>query len=87
MKKDRSIYCSIDLCPEITENNFIKKYEELGIAGSKKEINPKTMQSRINKNIYFAGEIIEIQDPEGGFNLQKAFSTGWLAGKSSAMDI
>ncbi|MCE5329638.1 NAD(P)/FAD-dependent oxidoreductase [bacterium] len=52
-----------------------------------KEINPKTMQSKIVKNLYFAGEIIEIQGPEGGFNLQKAFSTGWLAGKSAALNL
>jgi len=49
---------------------------------SLKEVNPKTMQSKIMENLYFAGEIIEIQGPEGGFNLQKAFSTGWLTGKS-----
>jgi predicted Rossmann fold flavoprotein len=52
-----------------------------------KEINPKSMESRIIKNLYFAGEIIEMQGPEGGFNLQKAFSTGWLAGKSAASSI
>jgi predicted flavoprotein YhiN len=51
------------------------------------EINPKTMESRVSHNLFFAGEIIEIQGPEGGFNLQKAFSTGWLAGKMAAMDI
>ncbi|MCX6347147.1 MAG: NAD(P)/FAD-dependent oxidoreductase, partial [Actinobacteria bacterium] len=52
-----------------------------------KEIEPKTMESRIVKNLYFAGEIIEMQGPEGGFNLQKAFSTGWLAGKAAALGI
>ena len=46
------------------------------------EINPKTMESRITEGLYFAGEIIELAGPEGGYNLQKAFSTGWLAGKS-----
>ena len=51
-----------------------------------KEVDPKTMQSKIKENLYFAGEIIEMQGPEGGFNLQKAFSTGWLAGKSAALD-
>jgi predicted Rossmann fold flavoprotein len=52
-----------------------------------KEINPKSMESRLIKNLYFAGEIIEMQGPEGGFNLQKAFSTGWLAGKSAALNL
>ena len=46
------------------------------------EINPKTMESRITEGLYFAGEIIELAGPEGGYNLQKAFSTGWIAGKS-----
>jgi predicted Rossmann fold flavoprotein len=49
-----------------------------------KEINPKNMQSILADGLYFAGEIIELAGPEGGFNLQKAFSTGWLAGKSAA---
>jgi predicted Rossmann fold flavoprotein len=49
-----------------------------------KEINPRDVQSVLAKGLYFAGEIIELAGPEGGFNLQKAFSTGWLAGKSAA---
>lgn len=52
-----------------------------------KEINPRTMESKVVKNLYFAGEIIEIQGPEGGFNLQKAFSTGWFAGRSAALSL
>ncbi len=47
------------------------------------EIDPRTMESRIVKGLYFAGEIIDIQADTGGFNLQAAFSTGWLAGQSS----
>ncbi|MHB1348036.1 MAG: BaiN/RdsA family NAD(P)/FAD-dependent oxidoreductase [Candidatus Humimicrobiaceae bacterium] len=155
----KEIHCSIDLSPELSYENYIKKYEELrainlkkeigtlikmilknipddlllkifhilkidmhqkaGNASKKdilkiidlsknfkfttegtlpitkaiiteggiplKEINPKTMQSRITENLYFAGEIIEMQGPEGGFNLQKAFSTGWLAGKMAGL--
>jgi hypothetical protein len=48
------------------------------------EIDPRTMQSRIVKGIYFAGEIIEGSAPSGGYNLQQAFSTGYLAGESAA---
>ncbi|MBU0570270.1 aminoacetone oxidase family FAD-binding enzyme, partial [Patescibacteria group bacterium] len=44
------------------------------------EINPKTMESKIAPNVYFAGEIIALDGPTGGFNLQKSFSTGWVAG-------
>ena len=47
-----------------------------------KEINPKTMQSSICDNLYFAGEVIDVDAYTGGFNLQIAFSTGVLAGKS-----
>ncbi len=52
-----------------------------------KEISPRNMQSVLKSGLYFAGEIIELAGPEGGFNLQKAFSTGWLAGKSAAESL
>ncbi len=47
-----------------------------------KEINPSTMESKIVQNLYFAGEIIDVHALTGGFNLQIAFSTGFLAGNS-----
>jgi predicted Rossmann fold flavoprotein len=47
-----------------------------------KEINPKTMESKICKNLYFCGEVIDVDAYTGGFNLQIAFSTGFLAGNS-----
>ncbi len=49
-----------------------------------KEINPRTMESKLVKGLYFAGEIIDVDGYTGGFNLQAAFSTGYLAGKSAA---
>ena len=45
-----------------------------------KEINPKTMGSKIVDNLYFAGEVIDVDAYTGGFNLQVAFSTGYLCG-------
>lgn len=48
------------------------------------EINPKTMESKLVKGLYFAGEIIDADAYTGGFNLQIAFSTGRLAGLSAA---
>jgi len=161
LKKGRDLYCLIDMCPELTIESFIKKYEQLRIVNPKKEISTiikiilknipndiiskifdilkidihlkignankiillkiinfsknfifrtegtlpiseaimteggipireiysKTMESKVVKNLYYAGEIIELQGLEGGFNLQKAFSTGWLAGKMAAFDI
>ena len=49
-----------------------------------KEISPKTMESKICEGLYFAGEIIDVDAYTGGYNLQIAFSTGYLAGKSAA---
>jgi predicted Rossmann fold flavoprotein len=46
------------------------------------EINASTMESKLIKNLYFAGEVIDIDAETGGYNLQMAFSTGYLAGSS-----
>jgi len=51
---------------------------------SLKEINPRTMESRITRGLYFAGEMVDLDADTGGFNLQAAFSTGYLAGESAA---
>lgn len=48
-----------------------------------KEIDPKTMKSKIVDNLYLAGEIIDVDGPTGGYNLQIAWSTGYLSGESS----
>ncbi len=45
-----------------------------------KEINPKTMESKLVSGLYFAGEIIDVDAYTGGFNLQIAYSTGWTSG-------
>ena len=49
-----------------------------------KEISPKTMESKIMPGLFFAGEIIDVDAYTGGFNLQIAFSTAYLAAKSAA---
>ncbi len=49
-----------------------------------KEINSSTMESKIVKGLYFAGEVIDVDAYTGGFNLQIAFSTGYLAGENAA---
>ena len=51
---------------------------------STKEINPATMESKLVGGIYFAGEMIDVDAYTGGYNLQIAFSTGYLAGKNAA---
>ncbi len=50
-----------------------------------KEISPKTMESKLVPGLYFAGEIIDVDAYTGGYNLQIAFSTGYLAGMNSAI--
>jgi predicted Rossmann fold flavoprotein len=46
------------------------------------EIRPKTMESKLIKGLYFAGEVIDLDAETGGYNLQIAYSTGWLAGNA-----
>ncbi len=48
------------------------------------EINPSTMESKLVRGLYFAGEVIDVDGYTGGYNLQAAFSTGYLAGMSAA---
>jgi len=50
---------------------------------STSEISPKTMESKMIKGLFFAGEMIDLDAETGGYNLQIAYSTGWLAGNSS----
>ena len=50
------------------------------------EVSPKTMQSKKVPGLYFAGEILDVDAYTGGFNLQIAWSTGWLAGQSAAQE-
>ena len=50
-----------------------------------KEINPKTMESKIVNGLYFAGEVIDVDAYTGGFNLQIAYSTGYTAGLQEGM--
>jgi hypothetical protein len=49
-----------------------------------KEINPSTLESKKIKGLYFAGEIIDVDALTGGYNLQIAFSSGYLSGASAA---
>ena len=52
-----------------------------------KNINPKTMESKLTPNLYFAGETLDLDGPTGGYNLKIAFSTGYLAGLSASEKI
>ena len=70
---------------EIEISGFRKIEEAIITAGgiSIKEINPKTMESKIIEGLYFAGEIIDVDAYTGGFNLQIAYSTGYTAGMNN----
>lgn len=50
-----------------------------------KEIDPKTMESKIIKNLFICGEVLDVDAKTGGYNLQAAFSTGWAAGAAAAI--
>jgi predicted Rossmann fold flavoprotein len=67
---------------EISHNRSFK--EAIITAGGvlTNEIRPKTMESKIVSGLYFAGEMIDLDAETGGYNLQIAYSTGWLAGNS-----
>ena len=62
--------------------------EEFVTAGgvSLKEINFKTMESKICKGLFFAGEVLDIDGVTGGFNFQHCWTSGWVAGKSIVLD-
>ena len=49
-----------------------------------REVDPRSMASRLVSGLYFAGEVLDIDADTGGYNLQAAFSTGWLAGRAAA---
>jgi hypothetical protein len=52
-----------------------------------REVDPRTMESRLTKGLFIAGELLDIHADTGGYNLQAAFSTGWLAGRSAAQGV
>ncbi len=54
---------------------------------STREISPKTMESKLVKGLYFAGEMINLDAETGGYNLQIAYSTGWVAGQAAMNGI
>ena len=82
-KEERKKLISLLKNFEITIKDFRPVEEAIITSGGidTKEINPKTMESKIIKGLYFAGEIIDVDAYTGGFNLQIAYSTGYTAGK------
>lgn len=85
-KEQRRIMVQTLMCMKFDVSGFRPINEAIITSGgvSTKDINPSSMMSKIVKNLYFAGEVIDIDAYTGGFNLQIAFSTGALAGFNMA---
>lgn len=85
-KEERRQLVEILKCFTVEISGFRPIEEAIITSGGVKtsEINPKTMESKLIKGLYFAGEIIDCDAYTGGFNLQIAWSTGHLAGENSA---
>lgn len=83
-RQQRERLCSVIKNLSIKVSGFRPLAEAIITRGgiSTREINPKTMESKLAKNLYFAGEIIDVDAYTGGFNLQIAWSTAFVAGSS-----
>ena len=67
--------------------DIMKMYLKIKGGVDVKGINPSTMEAKKAENLYFAGEVLDVDAVTGGFNLQIAWSTGWAAGKAAAEKI
>jgi predicted Rossmann fold flavoprotein len=85
-KEERHALSDVIRCLRISISGFRPINEAIVTKGgvAVKEISPKTMESKLCRGLYFAGEVIDVDAYTGGFNLQIAFSTGVLAGESAA---
>ena len=87
-KQERKHFVSVIQHMELTITG-LRGYDEAivtkgGVAVN--EVNPSTMESKLVKGLYFAGEVLDLDALTGGFNLQIAWSTGHLAGESAVHD-
>lgn len=84
-KEDRSILINylkkFDFCIKSLDNINVGIVTSGGV--DVKEINPKTCESKLEKNLFFVGEVLDVDALTGGFNLQIAWSTGYVAGVSA----
>ncbi len=79
----RAVVDAVKRCriPIVGTQGF-KKAEVTAGGVDLRQVDSKTMQSKQTPGVYFAGEILDLDGPIGGYNFQAAFSTGWLAGES-----
>ena len=85
-KEERKVLLNTLKCFEVPLDGLRPIEEAIVTSGGVevKEITPKTMESKLVEGLYFCGEVIDVDAYTGGYNLQIAFSTGYLAGKSAA---
>lgn len=85
-KEERATLCDLIRNFRVFPDGFRPIREAIVTKGgiSVKEVNPKTMESKLCSGLYFAGEVLDVDAYTGGYNLQIAFSTGALAGTSAA---
>ena len=85
-KEERARLCRVIKHFEIKLSHFRPISEAIVTKGGVTvgEIDPRTMGSKLVGGLYFAGEMIDVDAYTGGFNLQRAFSTGYVAGESAA---
>ena len=83
-ERKRIVSCFTDFRITITKPRPIEEAIITRGGVSLEEINPQTMESRIVQGLFFCGEMIDVDGMTGGYNLQAAFSTGYLAGESAA---
>ncbi|MBT9139751.1 MAG: hypothetical protein DDT30_00323 [Dehalococcoidia bacterium] len=85
-KTQRTALLEVLTCLPLTVTGKRPLREAIVTAGgvSLKEVNPATMGSKLIEGLYFAGELLDVDGNTGGYNLQAAFSTGFLAGSSVA---
>jgi len=85
-KKERELLAHALKNLDLTVTGALSLNEAIVTSGgiNVKEINPSTLESKIIKGLYFAGEVIDVDALTGGYNLQIAFSTGYLSGICAA---
>jgi predicted flavoprotein YhiN len=72
---------ALTACIETTEGWDRAVVTQGGVA--LREVNPKTLEVKTKKGLYLCGELLDLDADTGGYNLQIAFSTGWLAGQNA----
>lgn len=71
---------------QVSDTNSFKNSQVTAGGINTNEINPTTLESKLVKNLYFAGEVLDVDGDCGGFNLQWAWSSGFIASKSASKD-